>query len=348
MAGAPVEVSLHDDGVHRAPDGHLLVWVAVHNPATVPTVVDVSVEGSPVVDRLPLPGLAHRGLFLFTSLEEGPVEIAARTAGGETTRLAPHPLPPRPPARTCAAVGLGRAATASLPAEWEATMLPALPDAWGPYLAYPVWLVAAEEIARASEDQRSAMTAATAAGARIVTLSAGAEVHLPSVPDPRSLLPAPSDPTPSFPSSLAATLTRAAIWQVGGALCLAILALSGLPGRRTLLLTGAVIIAVGTASPLLYPRGRVKIAYTPAPGGQLEEALVTISGGAAGPRVSASGHAWLPVAAAPGLRWIETGDGLVLHQEGRLPAPATAEAVTIAHDAAGLAPSPLRDIGRGG
>jgi hypothetical protein len=347
-AGAAIELSLQGDAVHRAPDGHLLVWVTLHNPAAVPTLVEVSAEGSPVVDRLELPGLAHRDLLLFTTLDDGPVEIVARTAGGETSRLPPLPLPPQPAARTCAAVGLGKAALATLPAGWQAAALPALPDEWGPYLAYPLWLVEAREMARATDPQRTAISAAAASGTTILTITTGGAVHIPPIPDPRPLLPEPSDPTPPFPSSLHSTLTRAVVWQAGGALCLAIIALIGVRRRRTWLLAGAVIIAVGAASPLLYPKARVRIAYAPAGDGRLEGALVTVRGGDAGRRVAATGHAWLPLTAAPGLRWVEGEDGLVLEQDGRLAAPATARAVAIARDAAGSPPAHLREIGHGG
>ena len=345
-AGAPVRLALLEEGVHRAPDGHLLVWVAVHNPAATPAVTEVSVAGSPVVHRLTLPGLAHRDLLLFTDLDPGPMEIAARTDGGDTVHLPPLPLPPRPAARTCATVGAVHAPTAARPAGWEAAVLPGLPNHWGPYLAYPLWLVAEEAIAHASERQRTAMAAATAAGARIAVVSSGGAVRLPPISGPRPLLPKPTAPSPPFPATLATTLTRAAAWQGGGALCLALLGFSGVPARRAVLLAGAVIIALGTASPLLYPRATVGIVYSPVADGRLEEASVTVSGGDTGQRVAASGHAWLPLAAAPGLRWIAAENDLVLEQAGRLAAPATARAIAIGRDAGG--PSHLREMGRGG
>jgi hypothetical protein len=78
----------------------------------------------------------------------------------------------------------------------------------------------------------------------------------------------------------------------------------------------------------------------------LEEVVVTVAGGSTDRRFAADARTWLPVAAAPGLRWIATEDGLVLEQAGRLAAPATARAVALPRDAGG--PSHLREMGRGG
>jgi len=328
LGAAPIAIQLREGGLQRAPDGRLLIWLTVHNPAPEPRGVEVEVVGTAVAQRLTLPGLARRDLLLFTALERGPIEVVARTADDVETRLPRHPLPPRPATHTFAWVGV-TPGPPDLPDGWQAVPLPELPDRWAPYLAYPIWLVDEVSLARAPEPTRTAIATATAAGARIVAVPATGRIALPAIADLRPLLPETPSPRPLPPDALATTLTRGALWQGGGALFLAVVGLARTSGRRALLLAVAVIAAEAAAIPLLHPPATVAAAYTPAAGGALEEVALTATGSANGPRLASAGDGWFPTVASPGLRWVEGETGLALEQHGRLAAAGTARALAV-------------------
>jgi len=337
LAAAPVAIQLADGGLQRAPDGRLLIWLTLHNPASEPRGVEVEVVGTAVARRLTLPGLARRDLLLFTALEHGPIEVVARTADGVETRLPRRPLPPRPVAHTAAWIG-ATPAPPGLPDGWQAAPLPELPDHWAPYLAYPLWLVDDASLARAPEPTRAAIATATAAGARIVAVPSAGRIAFPPIADLRPLLPDTPSPRPLPPDALAATLARGALWQGVGALFLAIVGLARTSARRALLLAVAVVAAEVAATPLLHAPAEVACAYTPA--GPLEEATATLAGNGDGPRLASPDDGWFPTVASPGLRWVASETGLALEQHGRLAAAGMARALAVA--GAGSHPSAPR------
>jgi len=338
LAAAPVAIELREGGLQRAPDGRLLIWLTLHNPAPEPRGVEVEVVGTAVAQRLTLPGLARRDLLLFTGLDRGPIEVVARTGGGVATHLAPRPLPPRPATRTAAWVGAAPGPP-GLPEGWQAAPLPELPDQWPPYLAYPLWLVEEGALARAPEATRRAIATATGAGARIVAVPAAARITLPPMVDLGPLLPDTPPPRPRPPDALATALTRGGLWQGIGALFLAVVGLARTSARRALLLAAAVVAAEVAAAPLLHPAPTVAAAYTPAAGGALEEAALTVTGGANGPRLASTGDGWFPTVASPGLRWVADETGLVLEGQGRLAAAGIARALAVP-PGEGRAPAP--------
>jgi len=326
FAAAPVAIQLREGGLQRAPDGRLLIWLTLHNPAPEPRGIEVEVADTPVVHRLTLPGLAGRDLLLFTALDRGPIAVVARTGDGVATRLTPRPLPPRPAAHTAAWVGAAPGAP-GLPEGWQSVPLPELPDRWAPYLAYPIWLVDEGSLARAPEATRTAIATATAAGARIVAIPAAGRIVLPPLADLRPLLPEAQPPRPRPADALATTLTRGVLWQASGALFLAMVGLARTAARRALLLAAAVVAAEVAAAPLLHPAPTVAAAYTPSGGGALEEVALTVTGSVNGPRLVSPGDRWFPTAASPGLRWVADETGLVLEGHRRLAAAGIARAL---------------------